>query len=127
MIVSNEKELGQAVKNNTDTIEIEGDLARKVIRIKATGKVAWGVAIAGLAVGVTAAIVTADSAGTSAPVTAPVACGATSPGIESLGGIDIASAAFFIALSGGGIGILNKLRNYKLEKKGENKVLLLRK
>jgi len=127
MIVSNEKELGQAVKNNTDTIEIEGDLSRKVIRIKATGKVAWGVAIAGLAVGVTAAIVTADSAGTSAPVTAPVAFVATIPVIESLGGIDIASAAFFIALSGGGIGILNKLRNYKLEKKGENKVLLLRK
>lgn len=127
MIVSNEKELGQAVKNNTDTIEIEGDLARKVIRIKATGKVAWGVAIAGLAVGVTAAIVTADSAGTSTPVTAPVAFVATIPVIESLGGIDIASTAFFIALSGGGIGILNKLRNYKLEKKGENKVLLLRK
>ena len=45
-IVKTSKQLGQAIKEEKETIEIEGDLAAKVIRIKATGKVAWGVAAA---------------------------------------------------------------------------------
>ena len=40
MKVNNEKELGVAVYNKEDTIEIEGNLATKVIKIKAKGKVA---------------------------------------------------------------------------------------
>lgn len=44
MAISNEKDLGEAVNNEQDTIEIEGDLGKKVLRIKATGKVAWLVA-----------------------------------------------------------------------------------
>lgn len=40
MKVNNEKELGKALHDEEDSIEIEGDLSNKVIRIKATGKVA---------------------------------------------------------------------------------------
>ena len=36
MKIRAEKELGEALKNDQDRIEIEGDLAKKVIRIKAT-------------------------------------------------------------------------------------------
>lgn len=40
MYVSDEKELGSALKSGEDTIEVEGDLKDKVLRIKATGRVA---------------------------------------------------------------------------------------
>ena len=36
MKIKTEKELGEALKNDQDRIEIEGDLSRKVIKIKAT-------------------------------------------------------------------------------------------
>ncbi len=48
------EELGKAIKNKEDTIEIEGDLKNQVIRIKATGKVAWGVCVVSLGVAVIA-------------------------------------------------------------------------
>ncbi|WP_275897270.1 hypothetical protein [Helicobacter suis] len=41
MAIQTEEELARAIKEGRDTIEIEGDLATKTIRIKATGKVAW--------------------------------------------------------------------------------------
>lgn len=37
------KELADAIKNSEDEIIVEGDLKKGVLRIKATGKVAWGV------------------------------------------------------------------------------------
>lgn len=40
-IVGTEKKLAETLTNNLDTIEIEGDLQRKIIKIKATGAVAW--------------------------------------------------------------------------------------
>ena len=51
--VRNAKELGAEIERGADMIEIEGDLARRVIRIRATGRVAWLVAFGaiGLAAG----------------------------------------------------------------------------
>jgi len=43
MLVTNEKELGEAIKNGQDYIEVEGDLVNKVFKIKASGKVVWGI------------------------------------------------------------------------------------
>ncbi len=60
----NEQELGEALKNDTDTIVIEGDLAKKVVRIRATGKVAWAIAIGAIAIAVGIAIA---SGGAGAP------------------------------------------------------------
>lgn len=37
------KELSEAIKEETDVIEVEGDLSNKIVRIKVTGKVAWAV------------------------------------------------------------------------------------
>ena len=53
---SDEKELARAVKNKVDLIIVEFDLAKKVFRIKATGKVAWAIAI-GAIIAVIAVIV----------------------------------------------------------------------
>jgi hypothetical protein len=39
------------------TIEIEGDLAKKIIRLKATGNVAWAIAIAAIGMAVVVLIV----------------------------------------------------------------------
>ena len=38
--ITSEKEPGQALKSKRDIIEIEGDLSKKVIKIKETGAVA---------------------------------------------------------------------------------------
>lgn len=39
--VTNEKELARAMEDKESTIEIVGDLSKKPIKLKATGKVAW--------------------------------------------------------------------------------------
>ena len=64
------KEFAEAVKNNEEYITIEGDLKNGVLRIKATGKVAWGVCVASLAVAIAAVAV--------APVGGGAPAGATS-------------------------------------------------
>ena len=61
--VTTEEELTNAIKNNEDTIEIEGDLSKKAIRIKATGKVAWVVAIASTIVSVIGILLITTSGG----------------------------------------------------------------
>ena len=42
-------ELGKAIKAQEEFIYIEGDLKRKIVRLKATGKIAWGIAGASIA------------------------------------------------------------------------------
>lgn len=39
-VVRTEKELAESLKQNDDTIIVEGDICEKVIRIKATGRIA---------------------------------------------------------------------------------------
>ncbi|SCZ85790.1 hypothetical protein [Nitrosomonas mobilis] len=54
MAIPTAKELCEALKNNWSSVEIEGSLSRKALRIKATGKISSPAAIA--AGGVAAAI-----------------------------------------------------------------------
>jgi hypothetical protein len=124
-IIHNEADLGRAIKNNQESIEIEGDLAKKVIRIKATGKLAWAIAIASIVI--TVGIVL------TLPVTAPATAGATAaanfavlgPAIGIMG-VGPAIAAVSIAVAGGGIAVLNKLRKYKITKISDKHVKLTR-
>lgn len=121
-----EKDLGNAVKNDQDTIEIEGDLAKKVIKIKATGKVAWGACALGLTIAISATIATVATAGTSAPVTVPAGLIGMGTATTTLGAT-VATSAVAIGVAGGGIGALNKLRKYKLEKINDQKIILHKK
>lgn len=121
-----EKELGQAIKNNQDTIEIEGDLKEKVIKIKATGKVAWGACALGLAIAISATIATVATAGTSSPVTVPAGLIGMGTATTTLGAA-VAGSAVAIGAAGGGIGALNKLRKYEIEKINDQKILLHKK
>lgn len=115
---------GKALHEEKDSIEIEGDFAKKVIRIKATGKVVWGILIGSLAIAIPLVIVTVASGGTATPATAPVIMGVMGPSIAALGvgatysAVSIATGA---AIAAGGVSAipdaikaLNKLRKYKL-------------
>lgn len=120
--INDSKSLGKALKENEDEIIVEGDLKNKVLRIKATGKVAWTVAIGAIGVAVVsiiAAPATGGISGTANFIAAPAA-------VSILGGTTT-TAAISIAVAGGGIGALNKLRKYKVVKNDENQLILKRK
>ncbi|RDU61210.1 hypothetical protein [Helicobacter sp. MIT 14-3879] len=104
MKIQDEKELAQALKNEEDCIEIEGNLARGTFKIKATGKIAWAVYILFAAA---AAIIASRRMAT--------------PAAE-----DFIAFAATIAIAGGGIGVLNKLRDYKLEKISDTHIKLIK-
>ncbi|NQE47526.1 MULTISPECIES: hypothetical protein [Herbaspirillum] len=119
--VTNEKDLGKAIKSEEDTIQIEGDLARKIIRIRATGKVAWAIAFGAIGVAVAATIIALPTGGTS-----EVAAAAIAPApIAILGGATTYSC-IAIALAAGGIGSLAKLRTYKEVSRSEGRLVLKR-
>lgn len=124
--MTTEKELGEALKKGQDTIEVEGDLARKVFKIKATGNVAWGICIACIAVAVTVAVVIIGSGGTAAPVTGPAAA-ITLGAASSVLGLPTAITATGIAIAGGGVAVLKKLRKYRLKKISDTKIILHKK
>ena len=117
--VRTNEELGHAVKNGESTIIIEGDLKDKVLRIKATGKVAWGVAIGAIAVAVIAVLAAPETGGvslTSSLVAAPAAAATL--------GMPAATAAVGIAVAAGGVGALNKLRDYSIVEETSSHVVL---
>jgi hypothetical protein len=122
MEAHDEKELGKALKEKEDTIEITGDLAKKVIKIKATGKVAWVIAIGAIGVAVLLALSAPATLGTGA--VAGVA--ALGPAVAILG-TGTAVAAVSIAVAAGGVSSLSTLRQYNLEKISDDHVILRKK
>ena len=118
MRVRTEEELAKAIENGEDTIEIEGDLKEKTLKIKATGKVAWVVAIGAIGIAVTI-VITTGGAGTPAS-------GIIGVGAVSVLGLPAAITAVSIAVAAGGVGVLNKLRSYKIVENSEN-ILILKK
>lgn len=110
--ITTEKELGEALKRNEDTIEITGDLAKKTIRLRATGKVAWAIAIAAIGIAVYSAISVPATGGTSTPAAVTMAGIAAPAAVGILGGAATYSA-IAIAIAAGGVGALTSLRGYK--------------
>ena len=89
-----------------------------VIKIKATGTVAWSVAIMALTIEV---IIVIGSGGTGAPVSSLVGVGAV-----SVLGLPTAISAVLIAVAAGGVGSLNSLRKYKIIEQSDTKLVLKR-
>jgi len=118
MRVKTEEELAEAIENEEETIEIEGDLKEKVIKIKATGKVAWIIALGAIGVAVTVVIA---SGGSLAPASGIIGVAAI-----SILGLPVAISAVSIAVAAGGVAVLNKLRKYKIVK-NDDEVLILKK
>lgn len=124
--ISNEKDLGNALKQEKEQIIIEGNLKDKVIKIKATGLVAWAVAIGSIGIAVVAVIMTAGSGGTASPTTAPlfiISGGAAA----TILGAPTAISAVLIGVAAGGVGALNKLRKYEITYKDKDKIILKKK
>ena len=114
----------RAVDNKEDCIVIEGDKANDVYRIVVTGKVVWLVALGAILIAAGCVAATATSAGTSSPVTAPVAALTATAAIGIIGYSATTTAVGMCALAGGvaaGKAILNSVRNnYKIAEKVEN-------
>lgn len=124
--VFTEKELAEALKNGEDTIEIVGDLAGKTIKIRATGKVAWAIAFGAIGVAVYSAVATLGSGGASAPATGTAAA-FTAPVAVGILGIPATLAAISIAIAGGGLATLTRLRGYNETFRTENSLILKKK
>lgn len=119
MTARTEKELANAIENGANSIEIYGDLARHTIGIKATGQVAWLVAIGAIGVAVASLMVSPATVGISAGFAAASAAGA----VGILGAATTATA-ISIAVAAGGVGVLNRLRDYDMEKISDTHVKL---
>ncbi|MBV0934900.1 hypothetical protein [Marinobacterium weihaiense] len=124
MIVQTEEELAEALEKEEDTIEIEGDLKRKVLRIKATGKVAWIIAVGAIGAAVVAVLYPVPEP-TTQFATKGLALTAASGSIAILG-FSTTVAAISIAVSAGGVGVLNTLRAYRIAANSESKLVLKR-
>lgn len=124
-IITDEKELGKAVKRGDETIELDIHIGKIVIRIKAVGKVAWATCVGAIGVVVVSILSVPATGGASTPVSAfagaPALVGATAV----LGSATI--PAITIAVAGGGVAALNKLRNYRVEKLSDGRVILHKK
>ncbi len=117
-VIDNEKALGKALKEKQEFIEIKGDLRRQVLKIKATGKIAWAIAIGGIGIAVTLILV---SGGTATPASALVGVGSV-----SVLGLPATISAVSIAVAAGGVGTLNSLRKYKISSDSGDKLILNR-
>ena len=130
--VDNPEKLGKALKDKAgEIVIIEIDLSKKVLRIKATGKVAWAVAIAAIAAAVAAIIASGGLALVPGAVLVTPAIWApgavlAAPAVGILG-FPTTLAAISIAIAAGGVGALNKLRKYKVVERGEDWLVLRRK
>ena len=125
--VKTEKELADAMKRGDDTIEIEGNLAKQIIRIRATGKIAWAIALGTLSIAVYAAITTMGTGGSTLPVTGTASLASGFTAIAILGA-SATSSAIAIAIAFGSVGVLIMLRErYKEVSRTENKLILKRK
>lgn len=126
VIVTTAEEMGNAMKNNENTIEVVGDLANKVIKIKATGAVSWAVAATALAAAVTCVawqFKTPPRTQTGKAISFTGAAGGTAVAAGVLGKAAIAATS--IAVAAGGVGALSTLRdNYKIISKEKGKLIL---
>lgn len=126
MSVTTEAELADAVSRNEDTIIIEGNLAKKTVRIKATGTVAWVVAIGSISIVFYGVVATLGTGGAATPATS-VALATGSAGAISVLGVAATTAAISMAVSVKSLRVLKRLRNnYKLTVNSGDKVTLKR-
>lgn len=129
-ICTEPKEVAKAVESKQDEIFIEINLGKKVLRIKAIGKIAWAVCAASLAAAIAffiatpAATAALTPAGGGAAALAGMAFAA--PAVAALGSAVV--PAILIGVSAGGIGALTTLRDkYKVVEKTDKYIKLKRK
>ena len=135
MPINNENELIKAIENKVNFIEIEGNLAQKTIKIKASGAVAWLVAVAAFAVAFAVVLLSIKAEGISAQIPVNVENNISANAL--IGGWDLSclttfeiwtiSIALLVAVIAVFVAVFNKLRNYKIEKISNEHVKLYKK
>lgn len=118
MAIETAKELGKELKKGPDTVEVSIKMGKIIIKLKGVGKVAWAIAIGAIGVAV-AAPTTGGTSSALAAVSAPAAA--------SILGVSTTTAAISIAVAGGGVAVLNKLRKYEVVEKHNTYMVLKRK
>ena len=113
-----EKELGQALKQGKDSIEIEGDLARKAIGISYWENSAGH---SGAAIAIGAGLAIASEAALGAGAIASFAVMAPAVGVPGAGA---AASAVLTAAAAGGMGPPAKLRKYNMAKISDAHIVL---
>jgi len=122
MTVYNENELGRALRNEEDYIEIQGDFVSDIRKIKAINRVMWCLVLSVLALIIATLLLAPVTAGT-APIAASLVAGTPAIGILGLSGC---VTAIRIAVAGGGIHILKRLRRYRSKPMGKNWIILFK-
>lgn len=141
MPISNENELAKAIENKVNFIEIEGNLAQKTIKIKASGAVAWAVAVGALMVAFAVLLISINSGGISSkipaiaennislPADANASVGVEKWDLSCLSTLEIwaIAIALLVAIIAAFTALFNKLKNYKIEKISNEHVKLYKK
>ena len=112
--VRSNQELGKALKEGKNEIVIEGALSEKVLRIRATGTIAWVVARG--AIGLAVVVVTSS---VGAPAGVVPAAGAV-----AILGAPATMAAIAIAAAAGDVAALNTLRSYRVVSQEKDRLVL---
>ena len=115
--VTTENELAKAKQDKEDMIEIVGKLGDTVVKIKATGSIAWKIALTAL--GAAVALAMTGVGAPAAAVTALAAVGTIGTGATT--------GAIALAVAAGGTAILTSLRDdYEIVEQNSNRVVLKR-
>lgn len=117
-VARDEKELAEAIKKNEDEIEIEGDLKEMVIKIKAKGTVTWAVCIGAIAIIVTGILMSSKDSD------ADAIFALTGTTIAGILGISTIVSCVGMAVEGGGVSVLNELREYTIEQRDDRTFLV---
>lgn len=129
--VTSKKELAQAVERGESRIEVIGDFANGVVKLKLIGPIAWGIAAAAIGGAVylymATPAATATTAGTGGVISFGAASTSAAAAVTVLG-LNATTVAIGIGIAAGGVGVLTKIRdNYKIVEKSNNRVVLERK
>lgn len=119
MRVQNEQELGNAVKQEESCIELKGKLASHVKKLMKLNMALWVFSLTALSIAVLATIQAPATAGVSGIIS--IVAGTST---ASILGMDTVIVAVSIAVAGGGIRILQKLRKYHLTYRENGKIIL---
>ena len=123
MFVENEMELGKALKDGKEKIEIKGDLAKRMKKIYELDQVLWGICLVCLTVTVAVFLTMPVTAG----VSSAISLAAGTP-VAAAVGLPTAVTAVLTAAAGGGIHILKWMRKkYTMEQLDDSHIILYRK
>lgn len=123
--VNNEKKLVDALFSEKNNIEVEGDFARKVIKIRMSGPAAFGLAIIALDAYIASQTAEILSGGTASAVAIPAMIG-SGGAVTVAFGFATASAIKMVTY-GKGVKVLKLLKEYDVKRISNKKIILIKK